>query len=379
MKTQEFNISKAILEWIADSQGFSVEELAYNIAPKKVDKVVQGIVNKTQARELAKLGNIPFGFLFLSEPPVNDKPSLPDFRNTLESVPISDDFYDVYTDIQEKLNWFDEYLTRNGIKDKLSFVGRFNISTPIDEVAVDIRSSLDFEDIKLDTTGKQDYLKEVIDRLENLGILIFKNGIVNVNTRRSLDVNEFRGFAIANEYTPAIFINGNDSISAQLFTLLHEVAHIWIGKGGISNWAYPFENEVETYCNKVAAEVLMPTFYFEKIWDSTLSENDNISKLSSLFKTSELSITIKANQLNLVTDESVILIREELNKHLRKLKSNNQSSGGNYYNTLPWRNSRLLTKTIVSDALNQNTLLTEASRLLHAQPSAIMNQLAERI
>lgn len=379
MKTKEFNISKAVLEWIAHSQGFSVEDLAYSIAPSKVDKIVKGTVNKTQARKLAKLGNIPFGFLFLSEPPSDNKPTLPDFRNTIESIPISNDFYDVYTDIKEKLNWYDEYLTRNGLKEKISFVASFNISTSFNEVAIDISKKLNLSNIDLKSIEKSEYLKEVINRLENLGVLVFKNGIVNVNTRRSLDVNEFRGFAIADEFTPAIFINGNDSVSAQLFTLLHEVAHIWIGEGGISNWVYPFENKIETYCNRVAAEVLMPTSDFERLWNNELPVNDNISSLSELFKTSELSIAIKANQLNLVTDNSVIQIRENLNNYLRKLKRDSKNSGGNYYNTLPWRNSRLLTRTIVRDALNQNTLLAEAGRLLHAKPNAIINELSERV
>ena len=104
MSLQEFNVSVPMLEWIAQGQGSSIEELANTLAPKKRDKFMQGIVNKTQAEKLTKLGKIPFGFLFLKKPPTITKPTLPDFRNTLDSVPLSDDFFETCEDIEQKLD-----------------------------------------------------------------------------------------------------------------------------------------------------------------------------------------------------------------------------------------------------------------------------------
>jgi len=112
MSSREFNVSIPIIKWIAESQGSSIEELAHAIAPKKPEKFIEGVLNKTQARELVKLAKIPFGFLFLTSPPNISRPTLPDFRNTTESIPLSDDFYDAFADVQEKLDWYSQFTTK---------------------------------------------------------------------------------------------------------------------------------------------------------------------------------------------------------------------------------------------------------------------------
>lgn len=383
MSLQEFNVSVPMLEWIAQGQGSSIEELANTLAPKKRDKFMQGIVNKTQAEKLTKIGKIPFGFLFLKKPPTITKPTLPDFRNTLDSVPLSDDFFETFEDIEQKLDWYQDYLKRNDLKDKLSFVAKFDWQdTPFEKVAYDIRRTLRLSDINLGKIKKDKYLNDLIERVEAIGVLVFKNGVVINKTKRILDINEFRGFAIADKFTPAIFLNGNDAPSAQLFTLTHELAHIWVGKEGVSNWSYPFENQVEAYCNKVASEVLMPTEVFNKLWEQARADKDNIKTLADLFKTSQLSVAIKANQLGFVDSQFVSHIRANLNAHLAKEKASkkeNNESGGSYYNSIPIRNSKRLTKIIVQDALNQRTLLRDASQLLHTQPNVIMTILSKAV
>lgn len=81
-------------------------------------------------------------------------------------------------------------------------------------------------------------------------------------------MSEFRGFALVDEYAPLIFINGADFTSAQMFTLIHELVHIWIGEGGVSNFEVmqPLPIEIERYCNAVAAEVLVPRAELTKYW-----------------------------------------------------------------------------------------------------------------
>jgi|UPI0004B41D21 Zn-dependent peptidase ImmA (M78 family) len=379
MSVQEFNVSVPMLEWIAQGQGSSVEELADTLAPKKRDKFLQGIINKTQAEKLTKLGKIPFGFLFLQKPPVITKPSLPDFRNTLDSVPLSDDFFETFEDVEQKLDWYHNYLKRNDLKEKLPFVGKFDWQkTSVEQVATDIRNTLNLDDINLAKVNKDNYLKQLIESVEAIGILVFKNGVVINNTRRSLNIDEFRGFAITDVYTPAIFLNGNDAPSAQVFTLIHEVAHIWVGEEGVSNWAYPFENQVEAYCNKVASEVLMPTTAFNEFWIKANDDKTNVENLASYFKTSQLSIAIKANQLGLVDSQFVNQTRNELNTYLLKQKAS-KDGGGSYHNSIPTRNSKRLTQVIVRDTLNQHTLLQDASRLLHTQPNVIMTVLSKAV
>lgn len=85
-----------------------------------------------------------------------------------------------------------------------------------------------------------------------------RSGIVGNNTHRPLDVAEFRGFAISHPLAPLVFINSADAPAARLFTLMHELAHIWVGSSGISNASPGNARREEVFCNAVAGEFLAP-------------------------------------------------------------------------------------------------------------------------
>ena len=117
----------------------------------------------------------------------------------------------------------------------------------------------------------QAFLKLLIQKSEALGIWVLCNGIVGNNTHRTLDVEDFRGFAIADPVCPLVFINNKDAKAAQIFTLVHELAHIWIGQNGISDVGLENDlelehGEVEAFCNQVAAEVLVPAHVLQDRW-----------------------------------------------------------------------------------------------------------------
>lgn len=371
MTKVEFQISRNMIDWIADNEGITVNDLAERLTPKKKEKFLNGIVNKSIADHLVKLGKIPFGYLFLQTPPEPKLGQIPDFRQTINATPLTRDFYDTFYDIEYKQSWYKEYLSDVGNDIDLEFVGKFkNYNNPsYAEVAYDIRDKIQFEIVKeLPNLNSQSYFNRLSELIEQVGILVFKNGIVGNNTHRPLNVNEFRGFAIADKIAPIIFVNGNDSFSAQIFTLCHELAHIWMGQSGVSNWSC--ERDIESFCNKVAAEILMPNIEFNKQWnyDKQLSDIDKIEKLSNHFKISKYAVAVKALILNLITKDVLEIIKNHFINRVKK-----DSSGGNFYNNIPLRNSNKLTNIIVSYAITQKLPLREAGNLLNIKADTVID------
>src|SRR5262249_54284267 len=143
--------------------------------------------------------------------------------------------------------------------DRVEFVGSLTTETPITEAAATMREALNFgvEDRGATWT---DALRSLIDRAENAGVLVMVNAIVGSNTHRRLDPDEFRGFALVDPFAPVVFVNGADTKSAQIFTLAHELAHMWLGETALSNatlLSTP-DTAIEGWCNRVAAEFLVP-------------------------------------------------------------------------------------------------------------------------
>ncbi len=373
---QTLQISPNILRWAAGQRGLSVDALVDLVGkPKKHETLVAGQFSITEAETLAKKTHIPFGYFFLDTPPVAAQRTIPDLRQLPNAEPLSVDFFDVLDDVLRKQQWYQEYLQEHGAQ-QLNFVGkyRFNAKLPAAQIATDIQRTLNISDQdrkQCKTYGE--FFTLLSERAESIGILIFKNGIVKSNTHRGLSVSEFRGFAIADTLAPVIFINGKDSEAAWIFTLAHEIAHIWLGESGVSDLPANQQkngNTLEAYCNRIAAELLTPEAQFMDAWEqATAPKFDTLSKT---FKVSQLVIARRALDLGKIdwaTYQSVAVARN---------KVHTTGSGGNPYKTCPVRNSKRLTRTLVASAMSGNTLLREAASLLNVRPETVM-ELSKRL
>lgn len=188
------------------------------------------------------------------------------------------------------------------------------------------------------------------------------------DTHRKLDVGEFRGFAISDLYAPVVFINSADAPSARLFTLLHELAHIWLGSSGISNVAPGNSRREETICNAVAGEFLAPTDLFASLWsgsDQNLSER--VSDLAHRFHVSRLVVVRRALDLGFVSQSVyAAFYRAELDSFRAA-----EGGGGSFYRNAGAKNSTLFARAVIAEAFRGGLLMRDAGRLLGVQPSKI--------
>jgi Zn-dependent peptidase ImmA (M78 family) len=380
---ETIHLNTDVLSWATQKIGLSLEAFARDVLKitkdKQKEKVLRGELTLTNAKELAQKTNTPFGFLFLDTPPEEFKLNADfiDFRTVKSAeAKLSDEFIETYQDILYKIDWYKEYLLENDA-DQLPFVGKYQNSEGDNKtIAKDIRETLEFASFK--RKNNDDFLKEIIKKCEEKGILIFQNSVVRNNNHRGLRVEEFRGFVIADTYAPAIFLNTKDSENARIFTIAHELAHLWLGQSGVSDTAANSKNTLEAKCNDIAAEILVPLEQFLLEWNKYNDDvNDKIIRLNHSFKVSELVISRVALNNGKITQTAYGEIQAKWDAIHKKAKADlSQKDGGATFTTmLPLRNSRIIKET-VKKLYNTNNISTkEASQLLNAPIAKVGNYL----
>jgi Zn-dependent peptidase ImmA (M78 family) len=220
--------------------------------------------------------------------------------------------------------------------DRLPFSGSARLSDDPAAIGREIRRVLDLEEgwaKKVPTW--QSALGVLRAAIEEAGILVVINGVVGNNPHRRLDVAEFRGFALCDAYAPLIFVNGADAKSAQMFTLAHELAHLWLGSRGtgLSGFTgiFPEGNEIETFCNKAAAEFLVPEIEIRKLWPNVQRDVAPFETLARTFKVSPIVIGRRAMDLRLVDRQQFFVFYEDYTRKERR-QAQKPGGGGDFYN-----------------------------------------------
>jgi len=275
---------------------------------------------------------------------------------------------DLLNDVLRKFDWYSDFL-REENAEPLDFIGRFTLKSKIEEVAEDICNTLAIdESFRLKAKSWEDFLRRFIDSAQERRILVLRSGIVGGNTHRKLSVAEFRGFTISDKFAPIIYINGSDAKAAQIFTLAHELAHLWLGESGISNLdiSQPSINqkrEIELFCNRVAAELLVPEKSFLNSWADRISLEDNLNKLTREYRVSSLVILRRALDLKKIKPDKYNDCYREVLEKLNKKRSDEEGRG-DFYATFLTRNSRILTTSLLSRVFEGKAMYREASQLL---------------
>lgn len=367
-----------VLEWARKRAGLDEATLAKKVLgrPEAADEVKQweetGELTFHQAELLAQKTYTPFGYLFLDQPPREELP-IKDFR-TPQGQGIrkpSPALLDVIYQCQLRQAWYREYLISNGAE-PLDFVGKASPQTPVEVTARAIAERIKIGSrISTKVQSWRENLTLHFEAAEEAGILVMRNGVVGNNNRRKLSRDEFRGFALSDEYAPLVFINTRDANAAQLFTFVHEIAHIWIGESAVSNpiRTYAEANNLERYCNAVAAEVLIPLAQIQRRWTATQDPEREIRKFANLYKVSTLVASRRAKDAGFITTTEFNQFYEaEVERYLKSSAATEErksESSGNFHNSLKARAGDRFCRALIANTLEGKTQYTEAFNLLN--------------
>ena len=322
-----------------------------------------------QIQNVSDETRIPFGYFFLKTPP-KEKKELLEFR-TIESKalqPVSRDLLDTITDMERIVFWTKSTLISEGFG-RHRFVGRFTIDEKLQTVVRSVRESLKLEeDWFTKSKGPRDSFNRLRAAMEKIGILILMDGVVRNNTRRVLDVSEFRAFAIADEYAPLIFINRRDSEGGKLFSLLHECVHLVVGSNHLLDVGVQGDQKaqpLEGFCNAVTAEILVPLHLFDMFWKECTVDDvqEKIRQGSEYFSCSTSVIAHRALETNKINRNEY---QQCVDEAIRNFQKKNEVSGkANFYSLLYSRMDSRFFSLLYNSVMAGKTSYTEAFRLTH--------------
>jgi Zn-dependent peptidase ImmA (M78 family)/DNA-binding XRE family transcriptional regulator len=373
------DITPDVLAWARKTARMSTADAAKKAGVKE-EKYIEWEAGESQptihqAQSVAKAFRRPFVIFFLSEPP-NDFMPLQDFRKA-NAIPLSTSSMFIMREIQGRQQWIGEELEEEG-EDPLPFIGRFSQEDGPAAVAKDILKVLDIDPLAYETDKP---LNEWINKAEAAGIFVSRASYIH--TRMKISPDELQGFAIADKYAPFVFINSADWKSAQLFTLVHELAHIWIAISGISNGVELLLNEsaadlqaVEYFCNQVAGKALIPDQLVAKDNDIPWHNPAEVYQTALSLGVSSFAFIIRAKNNGAIDHNtyadlkaySTKMYKQFLRKKEREKATQKAKKGGPspYLMTLQ-RNGQMFTEFVMMAMKGGRIAPTYASQLLNVK------------
>jgi len=373
-------VSPAVLSWARERVGWDLAD-AVSHRFSRLAEWESGDAEPTlkQLELYARATHTPIGYFFLSAPPEEHVP-IPDLR-TIGDRPLeraSPDLLDTIYICQQRQEWYRDF-ARSQRDDPLSFVGSATIASDIERTASAIRIAIrfDIEERRKAATWTE-ALRRFIELTDTAGVLVMVNGVVGNNNHRKLDPDEFRGFALSDPLAPLVFINGADTKAAQMFTLAHELAHIWLGQSALSD-VQPIStptDAIERWCNEVAAELLVPTVLLRQVYKRNEDLAATVDRLARYFKVSSLVILRRIHDLGGLTRNQ---FWQAYNAELERIGNIPKGSGGDFYLTQGARIGKRFARALVSSTLEGQTLYRDAFNLLGFSKVATFTELARSL
>jgi len=350
------NVNPNVLQFYVDHA-----EIPFELLKSKcphIDTFLSGEKQPTfkQLSEVAKKINVPTGLLLL-QTPINVENKRLEFRTigSIEMGKMSENLRDTITDMEKKQDFL-----REMVESELSFIGSISIRDDIEDTANQLRKLMGIP-IVWQPLAENKAFKFFRSKINNLGIYVFLDGIVRQNTKRPLDAREFRGFTLMDKKAPLIFINSTDSETGRLFTLVHELVHLFLGNSGIVNKIYLDDysfSPLEAFTNKVTAEILVPK-------KELLSfSGQSITELAKIFKVSEYVITRRLFDCEQISIDDYQKYTSDLDEAFKEIKSSKKASGGNYYSNTKFKIDTSFFHTVKNAIYSDKITYTQAFDIL---------------
>lgn len=375
-------VDPSLLRWARERAAVEPADLLHRFPKLEAWEAGESLPTLKQVEAFARAVHVPVGYLFLPAPPEEPLP-IPDFR-TMAGRPVrraSPNLLDTLYAAQERQGWYREFalVTR---EPEARFVGSLTTGTPVTEAAAAMAATLGFDlDARAACRTWEEALRLFIAQADRAGVLVMVSGVVQSNNRRPLDPGEFRGFALADARAPLVFINGADTKAGQMFTLAHELAHLWLGASALSDATAAGINghrREEVWCNAVAAELLAPLAVVRaELRPGELLEA-TLQRLARRFKVSTLVILRRLLDAGVLDRAGFdVAWRVELDRLLQL--AGDGGGGGNFYRTTLSRVSRRFARAVVESTLEGQTLYRDAFRMLGVAKTETFNNIGREV
>lgn len=382
MSTFRVPVQPSLFAWAIENSGKDPAALYKKFKSLPFWESGEVLPTYKQLEDFALATYTPFGDFFLKEVPTVEIP-IPDFRtigNRELNKPTPDLLETIFIS-EQRQEWYRNHALSSGAE-PLRFVGSLTIRDDVISAAESIREQLQFTmPERMQDSSWTAALRRLIDSAEEAEILVMVSGIVGLNTSRPLNPHEFRGFALADSLAPLVFVNGTDTKAAQIFTLVHEICHLWLGQTALTDSFISTSkaNETELWCNRVAAEILVPAHSLRDNFEGSV-EAEELERLSRIYKVSTLAVLKSIYDAKLLPWDKFITAYDEEYGRIRKILSKKpKSSGGDFYNTHPLRVSRRFARAVINDTKTGRTLHRDAYRLLGTKKYETFAKLGEKV
>jgi Zn-dependent peptidase ImmA (M78 family)/transcriptional regulator with XRE-family HTH domain len=383
-------IRPEILVWARQTAGMSLDEAAAKVGLKEARGVSpagrlaalesgQASPSRPLLLKMAKAYRRPLLTFYMSAPPrKGDRGE--DFRNLPQRQTEAEPLVDVLLrDIRARQAMVRAVLEDDEEVQPLEFVGSMSINDGVGAVLASIRRTLDLDLSAFRAQGSPDAAFALLRaKVEAAGVFVLLIGNLGSH-HTNLDVTAFRGFALADRIAPFIVINDQDAKSAWSFTLLHELAHLWIGATGVSG-AFA-EGQLERFCNDVASHALLPGDELRQAQVDRDTDLDQAAHLISQFATDRLIsrplVAYRLFRAGLLSEQSW----QELNRHFdrerreardaQRERARAREGGPNYYVVRRHRLGPALLRFVARSMSDGMLTPTKAGKVLGVRPRSV--------